>query len=541
MSDRKKRILMIAESHNLSSGFGRYTTEILQRLYDSNKYEIAELCCYSNSAVLSSHPVPWKVYPNAPEPNESEEGKKAYNDNPINQFGQWRFERVVLHFKPDIVCDIRDYWMFAYQELSPLRKYFHWIIAPTIDSIPQRQEWLHTFENADVLLTHTDWAYNYIKSLNRPINLLGVVSDSVDTKQFCPITHTKAYHKAKYGIPTDSIVLGSVMRNQKRKLIPALFSMLSKLIEKTNNRKIYLHLHTSYPENSGWNIPELLQEYGVYNNVLFTYYVPDNGTVFVSPYKGALIPCPNDASKTACFPGVVKGLPNEKLVEIYNLFDIYIQYAICEGLGIPQLEAASCGIPIMAVNYSGMEEITTKVEGVKISHTLSKELETGSDRAIPDDDCLVNEIISWMSLSPSQKKEKSKRTRALLIDHYGWDKTANEWMRIFDTLEPKNIWDQPMVTHHETKVPDNLTARQFITYIVQELMEEPLLLKTYFVQSLIRSVDEKFSNVGGHISEVAIQQVVKTLEVSLNNKMICEQLRSGVVPLSESYLVCDNK
>ena len=136
---------MIAESHNLSSGFGRYTTEILQRLYDSNKYEIAELCCYSNSGVLSSHPVPWKVYPNAPDSDEPEEGKKAYNDNPINQFGQWRFERVVLHFKPDVVCDIRDYWMFAYQELSPLRKYFHWIIAPTIDSIPQRQEWLHTF------------------------------------------------------------------------------------------------------------------------------------------------------------------------------------------------------------------------------------------------------------------------------------------------------------------------------------------------------------------------------------------------------------
>jgi glycosyltransferase involved in cell wall biosynthesis len=363
----------------------------------------------------------------------------------------------------------------------------------------------------------------------------------VDTQQFCPITHTKSYHKAKYGIPTDSIVLGSVMRNQKRKLIPALFSMLSKLIEKTNNRKIYLHLHTSYPENGGWNIPELLQEYGVYNNVLFTYYVPDNGTVFVSPYKGALTPCPNDASKTAVFPGVVKGLPNEKLVEIYNLFDVYIQYAICEGLGIPQLEAASCGIPIMAVNYSGMEEITTKVEGAKISHTLSKELETGSDRAVPDDDCLINEIISWMSLSLSQKKEKSKRTRALLIDHYGWDKTANEWMRILDTLEPKNIWDQPLLTRHETQVPDNLTARQFITYIVEELMKEPLLLKTYFIQSLIRSVDEKFSNVGGHINEVAIQQIVKTLEVSLNNKMICEQLRSGAVPLSESYLVCDNK
>ena len=72
-------------------------------------------------------------------------------------------------------------------------------------------------------------------------------------------------------------------------------------------------------------------------------------------------------------------------------------------------------------------------------------------------------------------------------------------------------------------------------------MKEPLLLKTYFIQSLIRSVNEKFSNIGGHIDQVEIQQVIKTLEITLNNKMICEQLRSGVLPLSESYLVCDNK
>ena len=32
----------------------------------------------------------------------------------------------------------------------------------------------------------------------------------------------------------------------------------------------YLYLHTSFPERSGWNIPELLQEYDAYNFTLFT-------------------------------------------------------------------------------------------------------------------------------------------------------------------------------------------------------------------------------------------------------------------------------
>lgn len=528
---------MCAESHRINSGFGRYTYELLRRLYRSEKYEIAEFASYLADDVTQID-VPWKVYPNAV--NDQDPLAKAYHSHPLNQFGQWRFDKVVLDFKPDIVFDIRDYWMFSYQEISPLRKYFHWIVAPTIDSIPQKPEWLQTFENADMVCTHTDWATRYLESLGRKINLGPCVSDSVNHDEFIPINYSKNYHKVKYGIPQNSIIIGSVMRNQKRKLIAELFASLRKLIDITNNDKIFLYLHTSFPESQGWNIPELLQEYEVYNNVLFTYYAPTVKSICVSPYKGPKIIFPNDPSTYALFPSVIHGVSNQQLVEIYNLFDIYVQYAICEGLGIPQLEAASCGIPLFAVDYSGMEEITTKVNGIKIKHLLSKELETGAQRATPDNDHLVDEIIKWINSDKKTKKTFSTNTRNLLIDHYSWDKTAGVWENIFDNIQPKKIWDQPLETDHLAKIPDNLSNREFINFIVIDILKEPRLLKTFFVQSLIRSLDDGYTFADNKTSIVNRKQIVESLETYLNNKIYCESIRSGQRQLNEKFLQLNN-
>lgn len=516
---------MCAESHLLNSGFGRYTKEILWRLYNSGKYEIAEFASYLNECTTKD--IPWKVYPNGVKENDPQ--FKLYNSNPINQFGQWRFEKVVLDFKPHIVFDIRDYWMFSYQEISPLRSYYTWVVAPTIDSIPQKTEWLKTYENADIVLTHTDWAFDHLKSLDRPINLRGVISDSVDTNDFVPINYNKGFHKAQYGIPTDSIIIGSVMRNQKRKLISELFKCLRKLIDQTGNNKIFLYLHTSYPESTGWDIPELLQEFGVSNNVIFTYYNPNTKKIIPSLYKGIRLQLSTDPKDYAIFPNVKIGVTNKHLQQIYNIFDIYIQYAICEGLGIPQLEAAACGIPVFAVNYSGMQEITDKIEGIKIKCNLYKELETGAERAYPDNDHLIQKVVEWMSLSNIEKKRLSNKTRTLLTKHYNWDITYNNLIDVLDSIEIKSNWNILPTINPALQVPGNLSNRHFINFLVNNVLQEPYLLKTYFIQNLVRSLDE-------HI--ITRNEVVKTLEIYMNNKAFCAKVLSGELKLSDNFLKC---
>lgn len=521
---RKKRILMVGENNIAKSGFGLYTREILSRLHKTGKYKIAELSSFNFNQ--NNNHVPWKVYPNAVQDNH--EHSKQYNSDPENVFGKWRFDQVVLDFKPDIVFDIRDYWMLSWEDASLLRPYFHWVIAPTVDSLPQQYPWMQTFSNADVVSGHTDWAVAYMDQSGYNIDTAPSVSDSVDTDVFRPINFSKKTNKALHMLPTDSFVIGSVMRNQKRKLIPNLMGAVRdfRLITKSN---AYLYLHTSYPEKSGWDIPSLLQEYEAYNFTLFTYYCGSCKKAWGSLWKGAKCKCPFCHEHNAGFPNVVNGLTDSELKNIYNLFDVYVQYAICEGLGIPQLEAASCGVPVFSVDYSAMSEVSTKLDTNKIPYALFKELETGAFRAIPNDKDLVKQLFQYLELSEEQKLERSKNIREKIIDHYSWDKTAERYEELFDSMEPKNNWDTPlMFNSNNPTIPKELTSnREWVTYAIKNIIMSPHLLKTSMIQMMIHHLDDGFIAAGGQIHPYNREIAKKQIEGILNHKALLENLRSG--------------
>ena len=187
---------MVGESSHLKSGFGNYTREILSRLYNTNKYEIAELSCYRTPDVPKIEP--WKVYPVAV--RSSDPLFSEYNANSHNQYGQWRFEFALLDFKPHIVFDIRDFWNYIFQEISPLRSYYHWVITPTYDSAPQKIDSINTLKNADMVLFHTHWAKsNLLDKYNYNVNNLGpIANDAVNSSVFRPVGYSKRFHKIKY-------------------------------------------------------------------------------------------------------------------------------------------------------------------------------------------------------------------------------------------------------------------------------------------------------------------------------------------------------
>lgn len=531
---RKKRILMVAENNVAKSGFGLYTREILTRLHKTGKYEIAELGAF-NSNLKNTH-VPWKVYPNAV--NATHEHHKQYQSDPENIFGKWRFDQVVLDFRPDIVFDIRDYWMLAFQDSSLLRPYFNWVIAPTVDSLPQQYGWMQTYSNADAVSGHTDWAVEYMDNSGYRINTIQSVSDSVDTDVFKPINYSKETNKALHMVPTDSFIIGSVMRNQKRKLIPNLMGVVRDLRLVRKSSDIYLYLHTSYPEKSGWDIPSLLQEYEAYNFTLFTYYCGGCSKAYASVWKGAKTVCPFCNKKTSSFPNVVNGLDDNALRKIYNTFDVYVQYAICEGLGIPQLEAASCGIPIFSVDYSAMSEVSTKLEGNKIPYALFKELETGAFRAVPNDKDLVRQLYRYLDLEEEEKKSKGKAIREKILENYSWDKTAKRFEEIFDSLEPKNMWDTPLTFDgNNPSIPQDIkTNREWVNYAIENIVKSPHLLRTNMVQQMIHNLDLGYVVAGGNIVEYNKDHAKKHLEVLLNHKALLEKLRSGQAKDNSEFL-----
>ena len=92
--NKKIKILIANDSSILGTGYGVYAKELLTRLHKKGDYDIAELACYVNCKNTEIQNIPWKVYPNAPDDPNSDESKH-YNSKPVNQFGLWRFNKVL--------------------------------------------------------------------------------------------------------------------------------------------------------------------------------------------------------------------------------------------------------------------------------------------------------------------------------------------------------------------------------------------------------------------------------------------------------------
>lgn len=536
---RKKRILMCAESSHVISGFGNYTRNILSRLHNSGKYEVAELSCYRSAQIPKKEP--WTVFPNIP---TDPEALKNYGNNPSNAFGMWAFDAACTIFKPDIVLDVRDYWMLSFVELSPLRPYFHWLVAPTIDSAPQKPDWLQTFINADSVSAHTQWGIDYLKSTGLKINLVEPLNDSVDTDSFNVSMSANNTIRNSNIIPSDDFIVGTVMRNQKRKLIPNLIKIIKQVSRKYKNVKLYLH--TSYPDNNGWDIPGLLLEHEAADLVYLSYKCQNTNCkkFFISKYHENPAICKFCHNPSATICNVTNGLSDTELSDLYNVFDVYVQYAICEGFGIPVVEAASCGTKVITVAHGAMEEIGKAIgaEIVKLDCSF-RELETGADRVSPSDSDCINIIeklyIENQNKSWLDKIKDREINREKLISKYSWNKTANVLMNIIDNIElvgDQGKWDAPFKpTYPEINAPQLPSHRDFIFFIIDHILDYPYLKNTAVIQNIIRSLDNGFVATNNRINKYTIEEGVKSLESFLNNKTIWEKIRTGQVELPPIY------
>lgn len=444
----KLKILMCSEASFLSSGFGTYAKEILSRLHKTGKYVIAEFASYGFVNDPRDTSIDWIYYANAVKDNDPRH--KEYSSRGDNQFGRWRFEKVLLDFKPDVVIDVRDYWMTAYQAASPLRPYFHWALMPTVDSEPQQEEWIETFLSADAIFTYSDWGADVLKTQSSgKINYIDTTSPGVDLDTFKILDQNQL--RQRYNIPDNAIIIGSVMRNQKRKLIPELCLSFRKILdqlEKTDpelGKRLYLYLHTSYPD-MGWDIPEILKDNRITNKVLFTYVCRNCRNISCETFGGPQRICKHCVNKASVFPSVADGLTTQKLSEIYNLFDLYVQYAICEGFGMPQVEAGACGVPIATVNYSAMCDIVNKLDAYPIKvKSKFKELETKAYRVYPDNDDFIKHAIEYISLPAPIRNQQRIKIRKLTEQHYCWDNIAKKWEKYLDKLDDsgyRSNWNQ---------------------------------------------------------------------------------------------------
>lgn len=513
----KKRILFVTESHKIASGFGVYANEVIPRINATNKYEIAQLASYSSPEDF--HDTDWLIYGNAPMAHENEY-KKQHNEYPQIQWGFLKFEHVCLDFKPDIVVTWRDPWMDSYIADSIYLPFFHWAWMPTVDSYPQKIEWLYIFNKCDGLLAYSEYGIRSLsKQTNNRIVPKACASPAIDPNVF-NIIPNKSKHKESFGLEGDSFIVGTVMRNQKRKMYPELMSSFKDFLNqapKDISKKSYLYLHTSYPERQGWDITSLAHEYGIGSKILVTYYCQECKYYFPSHYRDALTVCNKCGRRSATMPGVSNGINHENLVDIYNLMDLYIQYAICEGFGMPQVEAAACGVPIASINYSAMEDVIKYCRGYSIESNLEKEFETNAYRSRSNNKELTSIMLKFSKQTEQEKKQQRLETRKGCITRYTWDNTIKAWENYFDNVEHKNLkgkWNSPaLMNEPPTKIPDKMDNQKFVEWIFSKLIQNEEDVYNYKMLSMLRDLNYgaslDFGKLGNFNQKIAFEESKK--------------------------------
>jgi glycosyltransferase involved in cell wall biosynthesis len=499
--NEKKRILFVNEASPLNTGFSVIGQEILTRLNRTNKYELAELGCYIQPNDPRVGEIPWKFYPVMPN-QEDQNGNREYNSSVFAQFGEIALEKVCLDFQPDIVVDVRDHWMCEFQLRNTFRKNYKVLWMPTIDGLPQKVEWLQDYKNADMILTYSKFGRNLLAKEAPDINVFDVVAPGVNHDIYKPMDKNKI--RSIFGIPKDANIIMTVMRNQKRKLYPDLIEMFKDYLKHcnyNNNPKLakntYLYLHTSYPD-VGYDIARHIMQNGVGHRVLVSYKCHQCKKFYPDFFQTELTTCKYCGSLSGYMPNTSNGLTREELAVIYNLADLYVQYSICEGYGMPIAEAKACCIPAFAVDYSAMSE-QVEVEGcqkIRVERFFHESIqETEQIRALPDNNDCIKKIYKFFQKPESERLRYGVLARKDIIDNCSFDRAAKVFESAIDSLEINDrnkTWlsqsDNTIVPN--TDIPKNIrNSSEFIDWCIDNILCDPKLKFSFWRDELIKGLN----------------------------------------------------
>lgn len=514
---QKKRVLFVSEFSQLSTGYAVYTSELMKRLHATGKYELAELACYCPTDHPAIKDTPWKVYPNLPDMNNQQE-KQAYESNQTAEFGEWKFECVCLDFRPDVVCSIRDFWMDAYIDMSPLRRFYKTVMMPTVDATPQNPDWIDLYISTDAVLAYNDWSLEVLrKEGGSLINLKGSAPPSANPDHF-KFIRDKKQHKRSMGILDDIFIIGMVGRNQRRKLYPDFADSASGLLDRLSpeqRRKTFFYWHTSYPD-LGWDIPLYLKNNGLGSKILFSYVCQNCRFFQPSFYKDVRCVCPRCKTGNMTMPSTQLGLQREELGSIIGLFDAYVQYATNEGFGVPLVEAAFCGVPVFANDYSAMTDVLTKLDGYRIKSKLFYECETGRQLSLPDNEDFIEKMVKHINLPDAIKNKIGFNTYNLALKHYSsWENVADKWINAIDGLSSdSNAWNSPprmIPPLQQIPSPQEMPDEKFVAHLLMNSLGDARLVNKFIGLKLYRDIlwgrvnEAKFGGIYNEMSHMGFR------------------------------------
>ncbi len=503
-----KRILLSSEYSKLGTGYGNCFKNLAIQL-QKRGFEVIEYASYCFADDKSRFASDWEIIPAGPDRNDKK-AMEIYNKNTANQFGALFFDEVIAMKKPDIVIDWRDPWYMVHVLFSPARKFYKTIIIPTIDSRPQRPEWLYLFSKADSLNTMSYFGRQTVQEEFdlKPNKVITIGVDESFRKMYENFKgQNKDVFRKKYGLPTTGKIFTFVSRNQRRKLFADVMHCADKLIDE--GLDIYIHFHTSYPDNVGgsWEFPIYLSRMNNPDRFLFTYICHRCKHVMIRTFADAITECPK-CHGPMFMPSPQYGFVDRDIQkEIMYAADFGINPAIGGGLEMSISEMKALGNPVISTSWAAMDEQGYRDNGdippyqyLSYNGQIDKpylggkncevylwfEIESGQLRAFMNRQSFMDIMKEYYYLKPNQLQQLQRDAYNCAKYFYNWNVTGDKFAEIINTMPssqhlykylPGVKLDTKAIINKVRSLPPNMQIYTWYNHIREYMEIEPHLLQ----------------------------------------------------------------
>lgn len=434
------KILYSSNCSKQKTGFGRHAREFLSALHMKG-YEVVEYAAQLKLHDSKCASFPWKCYGNLPD-NDLEikqfllsagsEQERAARAAAV-KYGVLNIDHVINEERPDLIIFCEDIWGITPFMQKPWWNKIPCIVWTPIDSLPILDVFSEQKDKLTNLWVKAPFAANALNEKGIPAKLMpGLINEN---KFFKISEDLRQVMRENCGLTDSDKIIGFNFRNQSRKLVDPLIKALREYKDSTGDENIKLFLHTNFTEPGQWDIPKIVNEYGLHKDVFCTYICSSCRSISIENFKGQKNDCPVcNAEKSVNNPVPEMGVSEEDLNCIYGMMDGYCHLSNSGGFEFPVLEAILSEIPTATIGYSYGETFTENENIFNIDYILDREIKAGFYKAHPKTESII-EFFNYVKNLPENINETLSQTRKWFVERYGVENIINEAINIIDTFK----------------------------------------------------------------------------------------------------------
>jgi glycosyltransferase involved in cell wall biosynthesis len=398
MTNKKTKILVIADSPLAPSGVGTQIRYMIESLLETGKYSFICLA----GAIKHQDYRPQKI--------------EGYGDDwvilPVDGYGNQETIRSLIDAqRPDALWFMTDprFFTWLWEIEDEIRTRIPMIYYHVWDNYPYPTFNKPFYDSNDLVCTISKVTDDIVRTVSPGVECIRV-PHAVDNDIY------RRYSKDKYletrnqvtGGDDDCMLFFWNSRNARRKQSGTLLFWFNDFLNEVGRDKAKLIMHTEPKDPNGQDLVAIMKSLDLMG-----------GQVLLSTEK----------------------IPPKQLALVYNAVDCTIAISDAEGFGLSIMESLSCETPVVVTMTGGLQEQVTDGEewfgiGIEPSSKAvigSQEVPWIYEDRINKEDFLAA-LRKMYNMSKEEREEMGKKARNHVMTNYSMESFRNQWSEIFEKV-----------------------------------------------------------------------------------------------------------